>query len=479
MNIVVVGGGTAGYLTALTMQQNFPENNITLIENSQIGTIGVGESTTGSFLQTIQNLNINVLEFIKFSNCTIKVGNLFCGWNDENTDYFLNILRGESVYNRHYHSLISSAIKNDNSLSKIDESTIFGLQNKIPAKIGIDNNVYSGINLDSTLCSQYLKNIAIKRKIKIIDDLVIGFESNNDNIYSIILSNNKIDADFVFDCSGFNRLVIGKFYNEKWISLSDTLPINQSVVGQVPLEDKLPPYVKTTALDYGWSFQIPTSERYGIGYNFDNNYLSEDDAIIELKNKVNDKWEPAKSIKYNTGFYENQCVGNCVAVGLSGSFFEPMEASSLMTTTFLLDQVVSNFNKYLTDKEFFVKTINKNLNYLQKDIISAIYIHYVTNKTNNDFWKNFTKNNKMPTMIEDFLYTMELKIPDPNKYDFVYIDGSYYNDYFIKIYYGNGLRNHNVINKYNDKLYYQYTNLLNKKSFNWKDHKEMIKSIKT
>jgi tryptophan halogenase len=288
-------------------------------------------------------------------------------------------------------------------LLKIEESGIFALQNKIPFNTGIKNNIDSGVNLDSVLCSQYLKQVAIKRKIKIIDDLVVGFESEGKDIKNILLSNTKLNVDFVFDCSGFNRIVIGKFYQQNWTSLSDTLPINQSVVGQVPLQDKLPPYVKTTALDYGWSFEIPTSERYGVGYNFDNNYLSEEDAVIELKKKINSKWEPARSIKYNTGFYENQSVGNCIAVGLSGSFFEPMEASSLMTTTFILDKIVLRFNEYFTDKINFIKNINNDLRNIQQDIVSAIYVHYITNKTNNDFWKNFTKNNKIPEKVQQFL----------------------------------------------------------------------------
>lgn len=477
MKIGVVGGGTAGYLTALTIQKHFPEHSVTLIENSTIGTIGVGESTTGSFLRTIKNLDIDLLEFIRFSNCTIKAGNLFSNWNNENKDFWIPILGPEEFYTKGYLELISSAIKNDNSLLQIDESAIFALQNKIPFDIGIEKNINLAVNLDSVLCSQYLKQVAIKRKIKIIDDLVIGFESEQEYIKTILLSSTKLDVDFVFDCSGFSRVVIGKFYKQNWTSLSDTLPINQSVVGQVPLQDKLPPYVKTTALDYGWSFEIPTSERYGVGYNFDNNYLSEEDAIIELKNKINGGWEPARSIKYNTGFYENQCIGNCIAVGLSGSFFEPMEASSLMTTTFVLNKIVLKFNEYLVDKISFIKNINNDLKNIQKDIISAIYIHYVTNKTNNDFWKNFTINNKMPEKVQEFLETMKLKIPDPKKCDFVYSDRSYLNDYFIKIYYGNGLRNKDVINKYNDKLYYDYVKMLNKRTLNWKDHKDMIESI--
>ncbi len=477
MKIAVVGGGTAGYLTALTMQKYFPEHEITLIENSTIGTIGVGESTTGSFLRTIKSLDIDLLDFIKFSNCTVKVGNLFSNWNNENIDFWIPILSPDEVYTKCYLELISSAIKNDNSLLNIEESGIFALQDKIPFNTGIKNNIDSGVNLDSVLCSKYLKQVAIKRKIKIIDDLVLGFESEGEDIKNILLSNTKLDVDFVFDCSGFNRIVIGKFYQQNWTSLSDTLPINQSVVGQVPLQEKLPPYVKTTALDYGWSFEIPTSERYGVGYNFDNNYLSEEDAVIELKNKINSKWEPARSIKYNTGFYENQSIGNCIAVGLSGSFFEPMEASSLMTTTFILDKIVLRFNEYFIDKINFIKSINNDLKNIQQDIVSAIYVHYITNKTNNDFWKNFTKNNKMPEKVQQFLETMKLKIPDPKKCDFVYLDRSYLNDYFIKIYYGNGLRNKDVINKYNDKLYYDYVNILNKRTFNWKDHRDMIESI--
>ena len=189
MKIAVVGGGTAGYLTALTMQKHFPEHEVTVIENSAIGIVGVGESTTGSFLRTIKDLDIDLLEFMKFSDCTIKVGNLFSNWNNENVDYFLSLTKGEPLYGRKYSSLISSAIKNNDSLSSIEETAIFALQNKIPSKIGTDNQVYSGVNLDSVLCSKYLKNVAIKRKIKIIDDLVIGFESDGQDIKKILFSN--------------------------------------------------------------------------------------------------------------------------------------------------------------------------------------------------------------------------------------------------------------------------------------------------
>jgi hypothetical protein len=148
-----------------------------------------------------------------------------------------------------------------------------------------------------------------------------------------------------------------------------------------------------------------------------------------------------------------------------------------MTTTFILDKIVLRFNEYFIDKINFIKSINNDLKNIQQDIVLAIYVHYITNKTNNDFWKNFTKNNKMPEKVQQFLETMKLKIPDPKKCDFVYSDRSYLNDYFIKVYYGNGLRNKDVINKYNDKLYYDYVNILNKRTFNWKDHRDMIESI--
>jgi tryptophan halogenase len=479
MKIVVVGGGTAGYIAALCMQHKYPQYDITLIENSDIGIIGVGEATTPNFLSMLKNIDIDLKEFMFASNATIKLGTLFSNWNDENIDYFLPLITSDKIYNNDYLSLISSAIKNDNSLSKIDENSIFVLKNQIPKSIEQVKGVTPAVHLDTHLCSKYLKRIAMLRNIKIIDGFVQGFESDeNENITGVILSNDKISADFIFDCSGFARLIIGKFYKQPWISVNDALPINQSIVGPVPIEDDIPPYVKITAMDYGWSFQIPTTGRYGVGYNFDNNYISENDAVIEVKNKINKNWEPVKTIKYNAGFYENHFVKNCIAIGLSGSFFEPLEASALMTVVSVMDEFIKRFDEYFIDQNNFINSINNYIKNLEKDITAAIYMHYVTNKTNNDFWKNFTLNNKMPKEIENFLELMKTEMPHPNKSTLVNKPGSYINDYFIRIYYGNGLRNYNVINQYNDKLYYQYLNILEKNKFRWKDHKDFLDLVK-
>ncbi len=479
MKIVVVGGGTAGYITALSMQHKYPDYDITVIENSEIGIIGVGEATTINFLQMLKNINIDLKEFMSSANATIKLGTLFSNWNNENIDYFLPLIRPDKIYNKDYLSLISSAIKNDNSLSKIDENSIFALENKIPRSIEQVNGTLPAVHLDTYLSSRYLKKIASIRNIKIIDDFVKGFESDEEgNIVKVLLSNSELDVEFIFDCSGFNRLIIGKFYKEPWISVNNMLPINQSVVGPAPINNDIPPYVKITAMNYGWSFQIPTISRYGIGYNFDNNYISEEEAILEVKNKINRGWEYAKTIKYNAGFYENHFVKNCIAVGLSGSFFEPLEATAIMTAVSIMNEFTEKFEQYLVDKNKFRNNMNEYIKNLEKDIVAAIYIHYVTNKTNNDFWKNFIINNKMPKEIENFLELMKTKIPSPNESTLVNKPGSFINDYFIRIYYGNGLRNFNVINQYNDKLYYQYLNMLEKNKFRWKDHKDLLDLVK-
>jgi tryptophan halogenase len=475
MKIVVVGGGTAGYVAALSMQHKYPEYDITVIENSEIGIIGVGEATTVNFLQMLKNINVDLKEFMSAANATIKLGTLFSNWNDENIDYFLPLIRPDKIYNKDYLGLISSAIKNDNCLSKIDENSIFALENKIPKSIEQINGTLPAVHLDTHLCSRYLKKIALLRNITIIDSFVQGFESDEEgNVKRVLLSDGGLDVDFIFDCSGFNRLIIGKFYKEPWISVNDMLPINQSVVGPAPINTDIPPYVKITAMNYGWSFQIPTSGRYGIGYNFDNNYISEEEAILEVKNKINKNWEHAKTLKYNAGFYENHFIKNCIAVGLSGSFFEPLEATAIMTAVSIMNEFTEKFNEYVIDKNKFRDSINEYIKNLEKDIIAAIYVHYVTNKTNNGFWKNFTINNKMPKEVENFLELMKTKIPPPNESTLVNKPGSFINDYFIKIYYGNGLRNFDVINQYNDKLYYQYLDILNKNKFRWKDHKDLL-----
>ena len=477
MKITVIGGGASGCITALMMQKKFPHYDITIVESSNIGIIGVGEATSGNFLPMLEQLDIDFSSFMKASNGTIKMGALFSGWNNENIDFWIPIRSADKVYTKYYLELISSAIKNDNTLNYLDETGFFATQNNVPPIISKEKEYPSAIHFDAFLSSKFFKKIAQERNIKIIDDLILDFKVENKIINKIILSNGEMETDFIFDCSGFNRLVIGNFYKEKWVSVNDTLPINQSIVGPKEIDKDIPPYSKMTALDYGWSFEIPTTSRYGVGYNFDNNYISEDDAILEMKSKIDKNWEPVKSLKYDAGYYKNSFIGNCLAIGLSGSFFEPLEASAIMTVISVMKEVSDNFEDYILDKDAFIKRINLYTKNIEEDIVSAIYIHYVTNKTNNDFWKNFSKNNKMPKQIEKFLAIMESEVPNPKLSDFVNKDKSYLNDYFIKIYYGNGLRNDRVIDKYNDILYYKYLNIIKSRSIKWKDHKEILHLI--
>ena len=477
MKIVVVGGGTSGYIVALKMQKRFPHHNVTVIENSSIGIVGVGEATSGNFLPMLKEFDIDIGTFMKETNATIKMGSLFCNWNDENIDFFVPLILQNKIYNDKYLSLISTAIKQDGSLINIDESTKYSLQDKVPISFNKKNGLQTAIHFDTFLCSKFLKKVAIDMGITIVDDLVVGFKTEGDEINSIQLSNSSMDVDFVFDCSGFNRVIVGNFYKEKWVSANKTLPINTSIVGQVPMGDSIPPYSKITALDYGWTFEIPTRSRYGMGYNFDSNFISEEDAVLEMKTKINKNWEPARCIKYDAGFYEKQFIGNCLAVGLSASFFEPLEASALMNVISVMEEFADSFEEYLVDKINFRDKINNYIKNLEDDIIAAIYIHYVTNKKNNSFWQDFTKNNKMPDKISNFLEQMKTSIPVPSKSDFVNKTGSYLNDYFIKIYYGNGIKNYSVIDQYNEKLYYQYIDIINKKDIQWTKHQDMLELL--
>lgn len=475
MKIVVVGGGTAGCIAALKMQNKFPQYDITIIESSSIGIVGVGEATTGNFIPLIKSLGIDIKEFMKETKATVKMGGLFSNWNNENKDFWVPLVTQNSFYNKNYKSLIMSCLQNNESLLSLDENAIFALQNKVPKHLNYLNGNFA-IHFDTFLCGIFLKKIAKQRGIKVIDDTVTGFETTNNEITSVLLSNNNIDADFVFDCSGFNRLIIGKFYNESWISVSETLPINHSIVGPLPMTQKIPPYVKITAMDFGWSFKIPTVERYGFGYNFDKNYISEENAILEIKNKIDKSWEPSKSIVYNSGYYKNHFVENCLAIGLSGSFFEPMEASAIMTAVSIMNEFADTFEEYLLNKVSFRNKINKYIKDLEDDIVSAIYIHYVTNKTNNDFWKNFTLNNKMPKQIENFLHFMQENIPDPMLSNFTNKKMSYLNDYFVKIYYGNGLKNYHSFDG-DKKTYAAYNKIISVKGQNWQNHEEMLQLI--
>lgn len=398
--IVILGGGTAGYFTALHLRKNFPNFLITLIESKEIGIIGVGEATTPNVVDFLYSINIDPIHLIKNINGTIKNGISFENWNGDNKKYFhgfspknelLQFSLSPIFQHTCYDYYLKTLIKNKLNFNEYTYAAALSYKNKIDL-----NNLRYALHFDANALADYLRPIAIERKIKIIDGKLKNIQVNKkDFITSIILENNKkINCDFIFDCTGFSKILIGNYFKQKWISYKKNLPMNKAILfpRAYKKNESIFPYTKSIALKNGWMFQIPLQHRIGRGYLFDDNYINEEKAIKEAEEVLKEKIEVKKIIKFEAGRFENIWVKNCMAIGLSSSFIEPLESTSIFLTVGQLTTLNHFFNDLFNDNEKSKKLFNEIIGKNMDDTLGFVYLHYITHRKDSDFWKNFHKN---------------------------------------------------------------------------------------
>lgn len=477
MNITIVGGGTAGWITALYANKVFPEKNITLIESKEIGILGAGEASTPQLIDCLDFLEIPVSDLIKHTNAAIKNTAKFTGWSKDNKDYFYHPFEyytpNLSEQNGYFNSFeIDSNIIHMysylNDISMDDYCFINKISNKnhVPfVKTSNSNNVnpilnYTqlgawSLNFDARLLADYLARIAQNRGVKRIEGKVQEVFLNEDQeIESLLLDTNEfVKSDFVFDCTGFARLIIGKKYLSKWISYKEYLPTNKALPFFLDndKEKVIAPYIEAIAMDYGWMWKTPLQNRFGCGYVFDSNHISVDEAKKEVEDRLGFEVFPPKIFSFEPGTHKEIWIKNCLAVGLSASFVEPLEATSIMQTILTLQHFFSNKNNILTKNE----TIKKDFNALNEkgsfSIVEYIYWHYVTNKDSTSFWTDFTKNNKMPELIENILSINNERILC--KKDFKTNNNLYFNpEDFLCVLFGHKIVNKNMLEQYRKEL---------------------------
>jgi hypothetical protein len=331
-------------------------------------------------------------------------------------------------------------------------------------------------------------------KLKDMYILIISHLIQFRNFYLDKTKKNIFDAgifsDFVIDCSGFEKLIIGKHYGAEWESLSSVLPATRGLACFLPQDNKFYPCTEATALKYGWSWKIPLQHRYGCGYVYDGNYIDEKEAELELRELYGDSLEVVKHFVYSPGFFKTPWIKNCFANGLSTSFFEPIEATTISSMINFMDLFLFYFfPTYLKeidkDKKSTIVQNNFNNDFFNKQIgiASYLHMHYRTNRNDTDFWKLFNSKHPIPNTqwpdidLPDFLKLSSLNIFDKDK-----IKPLYWREYsWFALYAGNKLHE-NFVELDTDQVveYNEYIKDVKSYSLKYKDdHLQFLKQIKT
>ena len=409
-DIVIFGGGTAGWLTALLVKQNYQNLNVTLIESSEIGILGAGEGTVPYTISIFDEINIAFSDLVKHCKATVKQGINFANWNGDGKSYFHSFGNFDESLDEFREHLVIKQISDGvkiNLLSfpkKTSEAKKVGVSFKSNIETVFQNPIHSferyvnwSTHFDARELANYLKNVAIRRGIKHVDGIFksVSVDEQN-NIKTILLENDKnIPVDFVFDCSGLARLLIGKHYNTTWKSFQDHLPLDTALPFFIQHDNNTCPQTDAIAMKYGWIWRIPVDGRYGCGYVFDSDYIDENQALKEAEEYFKQELKSPKTFKFNAGTYTKTLVKNCMAIGLAQSFVEPLEATSIWIFLVNLKEFIAGDGLYNYQIPAFQKQLNDNCLKRNEEVVEFLYLHYLTKRKDSKFWIEFREKNKM------------------------------------------------------------------------------------
>lgn len=431
MNIVVVGGGTAGWLAALIISKVKPEHTLTVIESSAIGIIGAGEGSTGLLTSILKNemwnFDCNLLEFLQETGATLKYGIHHKDWKTVGESYIGPIGGTPSTESlidyifAHYHS---TDPKNVHLSSILGQKIDRGISSFNKKTMSFDT-IGTALHFDAHAVGKYFKKVTLKTPgVTLIDDEVIdaNLNSTSGNISSVLLKSGKlVSGDFFIDASGFRQFLVKKL-ESKWVSYRENLPVNSAMPFLLPYEAGEYPELYTTAWaqSSGWMWQIPAQSRKGCGYVFDDNFITADQAQAEIETTLGRPIEPIRVLKFDTGRLENAWEKNCLAVGLAAAFAEPLEATSIHTTITQLLSFVFEFLQPTLDDTMNPgsrSSYNRRTAKLYDTTKEFLIAHYMGGRTDSEFWRYINTGATKTAFVDNLLEMCKTQMPSNRDLD--------------------------------------------------------------
>lgn len=400
--VLVCGGGTAGTIISTYLKSHWGDSvDITLLYDKKNPGIGVGESTTPVILDYLNKVGINFSELIKNANSTLKLGINFKNWLGDDTYYYHGFAEiGPSQFPDAYditNETFAYEIASQQKLQDVLYDDYYLDSNQIP----VEAQGKYALHIDSLEFSQYIQEVFSDR-IEIIDGVVEKVHSNLNNIEKIILTDGReLFYDLYIDATGISKTLI-KNLNPNWICKKDYIPINRAITTHIPnIKGEIPLYTLAEASLDGWIWSIPLSHRYGSGYLYSTEYTSDELAISRysdwlLKN-YSYKTDEFKTINFGSGYLEDQWIGNCISVGLSSGFVEPLESTSIHTSIFQAEHISEFYPLKIID--YNVKNYNQIMRSIFSEIIDFVRLHYYGKRNDSKFWEYISEST--PSWIKE------------------------------------------------------------------------------
>jgi glycine/D-amino acid oxidase-like deaminating enzyme len=417
-HIVVVGGGTAGWMTALLLANSVygARLKVTVLESPQVGVIGVGEGSTPWLRGFFEGLGIEEAEWMPECHATYKAGISFDGWSTR------------PGYESYFHSF-ASMLDNmtmapfiDNVHARLDRADVYAHPNRffISARLARECkaprpqpsfpfDVWYGFHFDSVLLGRFLQKKSIERGVRHVAGHVTDVQlSDSGDIASLRLQDGGMLAgDFYVDCTGFASLLIGRALGTPFVSFKDNLFNDAAVAIQAPHDGPIQPQTISTALCHGWAWKIPLTTRYGYGYVYSSDFCTPENAEKELREHLGlpDADVQARHLKFRPGRVAEPWRRNCVANGLAQSFIEPLEATTLLFVQRSAEMLVAALEKGDLG-EAARRQFNETLNGRVEGTRDYIVTHFKTNtRSDTDYWRANAANTHLSEPLQRLLRT--------------------------------------------------------------------------
>jgi tryptophan 7-halogenase len=397
-SVVIVGGGTAGWMAAAALVERFGSNRhtrITVVDSAEIGTVGVGEATVPHIRDFLKHLKINEVDFVKRTSGTFKLAIGFEGWAGEGTQFFHPFSEhGVPMLGTSFQHFWVKARQLGRALdidryvlsSQLARAGKFALPKSSPG--GVFFNY--ALHFDATLVARYLRSWSMTAGVKHVEGRIVDVRLNGESgdVEAVVLESGlSVEGDLYIDCSGFKGLLIEKALQTGYDDWSQWLPCDRAVA--MPCESRTAPlaYTQSIAARAGWRWRIPLQHRVGNGYVFCSRFASEDEACEDLRRSAEG---PAladpRVLPFSTGIRRKIWNRNVFCLGLASGFLEPLESTSIYLVQRGLQYLLGSFPQ-ATPNPALRENVNERNRAHWEHIRDFIVLHYKMNRRIGEpFW---------------------------------------------------------------------------------------------
>ncbi|MBT3458407.1 MAG: tryptophan 7-halogenase, partial [Halieaceae bacterium] len=393
-HVVIAGGGTAGWMAAAAVAKLLGKTvKVSLVESEEIGTVGVGEATIPTLLTLHELLKIKEQDFISAVGGTFKLGISFENWHDVGKDYIHSFgYTGKDCWAAGFQHfwLKGKELGISKDFGEYCNEWAAAKQNRFA--VLPNQNLNYAYHFDSSRYATFLRKIAEEHGAVRIEGKIEAVQQHEQTGFITGLrleSGQQVDGDFFVDCTGFRGLLIEQTLHAGYDDWQHWLPCDSALAVQTENVQPPIPYTRSIAHEAGWQWRIPLQHRTGNGLVYCSKFWSRDEAEAKLRGNLEGELvTDPRPIKFQTGTRRRHWVKNCVAVGLSSGFMEPLESTSIH----LIQRSIVRFMQMFPSdgvRQPDIEEFNNQMKFEIKNIRDFIILHYhVTNRTDTPFWRH-------------------------------------------------------------------------------------------